>query len=188
MNGDYENRLNDVLYELLQIKKWINKNQKEVFTKYLISYAVMKSCARIEVIIKEIIYNFLTENGNSYAQNFISHYIIDKSTNPSVYKICKLVRTFSKEIYINFKEKIKKSSYIESDINSLVNLRNDFAHGRDITVSIDTVITYYKSAIEVIILLQEALELEDVIDKNNINASNEFAKDEEIKDCIDESV
>lgn len=67
MNGDYESRINDVLFELIKIRKWVNKNKQDTFTKYLTSYAVIKACARIEVLIKEIIYEFLTKNGSVYA-------------------------------------------------------------------------------------------------------------------------
>lgn len=33
MNGDYESRINDVLFELIKIRKWVNKNQQDTFTK-----------------------------------------------------------------------------------------------------------------------------------------------------------
>ena len=62
-----------------------------------------------------------------------------------------------------FEEKLKKSDNIKSDLNSLVNLRNAFAHGRDMTSSIDTIIKYYLSAVEVIILLQVVLGVHGVI-------------------------
>ena len=98
MNGDYESRINDVLFELIKIRKWVNKNQQDTFTKYLTSYAVIKACARIEVLVKEIIYEFLTKNGNIYAQNFVNHYIIDSPDNPSTHKIARFLDAFSGEM------------------------------------------------------------------------------------------
>lgn len=180
MNGDYENRLKDVMQELISIRKWVNRNKSNVFAKYLISYAAIKSCARIEVLVKEILYNFLTDKSNEYAQSFVSSYVIDSSDNPSTGRIAKFLESFSGEMKEKFDAKLKESCSIKSDLNSLVTLRNNFAHGRDITATIDTIIKYYKSAIEVVVLLQEALKLEDVINKGNIN--------EEIEDDTDESV
>ena len=168
MNGDYESRINDVLFELIKIRKWVNKNQQDTFTKYLTSYAVIKACARIEVLIKEIIYEILTKNGSAYAQNFVNHHVIDSPDNPSTHKIARFLDAFSGEMKKQFEEKLKKSDNIKSDLNSLVNLRNAFAHGRDMTSSIDTIIKYYLSAVEVIILLQEVLGVHGVINRKNI--------------------
>ena len=168
MTGDYESRLKDVLQELISIREWVNKNKSNVFAKYLISYAVIKSCARIEVLVKEILYNFLTEKSNEYAQSFVSSYIIDSSDNPSTGKIAKFLESFSGEMKEKFDAKLKEFSSVKSDLNSLVTLRNNFAHGRDITATIDTIIHYYISGIKVIFILQQILKTEDAIKKENI--------------------
>jgi len=51
-----------------------------------------------------------------------------------------------------FDKKVKESGY-KDKINSLIQLRNDFAHGDSINVSIDTVITYFDAAVEVLKIL-----------------------------------
>lgn len=179
MNGDYESRLNDVFLELVQIKKWINRHPQDIFTKYLTSYATIKACARIEVLVKEIIYEFLIKDGSTYAQTFVNHYVVDSPDNPSTHKIARFLDAFSREMKIQFEEKLKKTDNIKSDLNSLVTLRNDFAHGRDMTSSIDTIIKYYTSAIKVVILLQEVLGVSDVINSENILSKDLKAELEE---------
>ncbi|MBR3510316.1 MAG: hypothetical protein IKO03_16280 [Lachnospiraceae bacterium] len=46
-----------------------------------------------------------------------------------------------------------KASGYKDKINSLVQLRNDFAHGECINVSIETVVKYYEASIEVLKIL-----------------------------------
>ena len=48
-----------------------------------------------------------------------------------------------------------KASGEKDKLNSLVQLRNDFAHGDSIAVSIDTVIKYFDSAINILNILDE---------------------------------
>lgn len=50
-----------------------------------------------------------------------------------------------------------KNSGKKDKINSLVQLRNDFAHGDNITVSIDTVITYYEAARDILHILDSVV-------------------------------
>lgn len=58
----------------------------------------------------------------------------------------------SSEWKTSFDQQVKQSR--EKDkLNSLVQLRNDFAHGDSISVSIDTVINYFDSGVKILNIL-----------------------------------
>ena len=78
--------------------------------------------------------------------------IVESSCNPNTGNMSNMLQSISAERRKEFDEQVKESGY-KDKINSLIQLRNDFAHGDSINVSIDTVITYFKSAIEVLKIL-----------------------------------
>ena len=60
MNGEFIQMIEDTRAELDSIRKWINAgNQFDSKTRYLISYAVVKASGAVEVIFKNMIYNYL---------------------------------------------------------------------------------------------------------------------------------
>ena len=74
----------------------------------------------------------------------------------SILKEADEVIALSAEWKKKFDEEVKNSGK-KDKINSLVQLRNDFAHGDNITVSIDTVITYYESARDILHILDSVV-------------------------------
>lgn len=67
-----------------------------------------------------------------------------------------MLQNISSEWKKKFDEEVKNSGK-KDKINSLVQLRNDFAHGDNITVSIDTVITYYEAARDILHILDSVV-------------------------------
>lgn len=65
MNGEFIQMIEDTRAELDSIRKWINAgNQFDSKTRYLISYAVVKASGAVEVIFKNMIYNYLSVGAN----------------------------------------------------------------------------------------------------------------------------
>lgn len=109
--------------------------------RYLVSYSVIKSCGTIEIVFKDIIYNHLIKNANQEAIAYFSKNVKESSSNPKIDNICSLL----KQINVNWNTSFKNtaSDIDKQSLNSLVELRNQLAHGNSITSSIDDVITYF---------------------------------------------
>ena len=143
MNGECERLLLDCENELNQIKEWIDDNVFNSNVRFLTLYSVIKSCSTIEVIAKRLIYNYLSQNGNTAANKYLEKAIIDSSTNPKTGNIEKILQQIDNDLKETFHSQLNEPDKI--NLNSLVRLRNDFAHGKSINESINTIIRYFQS-------------------------------------------
>lgn len=143
MNGDCERLLLDCENELNQIKEWVDNNILDSNVRFLTLYSVIKSCSTIEVITKRLIYNYLSQNGNAAANKYLEKAIIDSSTNPKTGNIEKILQQIDNSLKETFHNQINEPDKI--NLNSLVRLRNDFAHGSNVNESINTVVNYFQS-------------------------------------------
>ena len=82
--------------------------------------------------------------------------IIEASYNASTGNIQKVLEKFDSQRPQLFSKELKGSQEKE-DLNSLINLRNDIAHGRNISVSINTVVRYFKAGEYIIHHLESIL-------------------------------
>lgn len=153
MNGEFLQMITDTQEELKSIRKWINAgNQFDSKTRYLVSYSVIKASGTVEVIFKNIIYNYLVTGANEKTKGYLEKAIIDSSCNPNTGNMSNMLQNISSEWKSSFDQQVKQSG--EKDkLNSLVQLRNDFAHGDSISVSIDTVINYFDSGVKILNIL-----------------------------------
>ena len=109
--------------------------------RYLVSYSVIKSCGTIEIVFKDIIYNHLIKNANQEAIAYFSKNVKESSSNPKIDNICSLLKQINVNWNTSFKS--KATDIDKQSLNSLVELRNQLAHGNSITSSIDDVIIYF---------------------------------------------
>lgn len=153
MNGEFLQMIADTQEELKSIRKWINAgNQFDSKTRYLVAYSVIKASGTVEVIFKNIIYNYLIIGANEKTKGYLEKAIIDSSCNPNTGNMSNMLQNISSEWKTSFDQQVKQSG--EKDkLNSLVQLRNDFAHGDSISVSIDTVINYFDSGVIILNIL-----------------------------------
>ena len=158
MKNDYIVILNDTKNELLEIKKWIDqeKNKFDSKSRFLISYSIIKACGSIEVVFKHIIFDCLSDGVNDKTVSYIEKMILDSSCNPSTRNMGNMLQKISPLLKNNFENRLKLIGK-KDKINSLVQLRNDFAHGDSIRVSIETVVTYFSAAVEVLNILDEVV-------------------------------
>lgn len=157
MNGDFLQKIQDTKEELSSIRKWINSgNQFDSKTRFLISYAVIKASGTVEVIFKGLIYEYLCNGANEGAKTYFEKMILDSSCNPNTGNMSNMLQNISSQWKNIFDQRVKDSG--EKDkLNSLVQLRNDFAHGDSISVSIDTVINYFDSATNILHILCDVI-------------------------------
>lgn len=146
MNGKYISDLRNCSIELKQIQKWIKNNPFDSNVKYLISYAVIKASGTIERVLKSILFDYIIQGSNNEAINYFSKHITEASFNPSPGKIEKILSDFNSSWSSSFKHAINNSQH-KGNLKSLIQLRNDFAHGTSITPSIETVLKYYISGV-----------------------------------------
>ncbi len=148
--------IEDCRDEIRKIENWINSNPVDSNIKYLVAYAVVKSSGTIEIVFKKIIHSFLAEGSKIEVQKYLEKSIIDSPANPKTGMMEKYIEQFDPVRKEMFNSMVKKSQE-KVDLNSLVSLRNDIAHGRDISTTIATVNKYFESGIKVLNRLEEVL-------------------------------
>ena len=157
MKQDYQRKIDDCGLELSGIKTWIDSHPMDTNVRYLVSYSVIKASGTIELVFKQMIYDFLAKNSNSETQHYLSTMIIDSSCNPTTGNISRLLSQADGNRSTNFDTAVKALPQDKSNLNSLVSLRNDLAHGRTNNPSINTVKKYYESGVEILKVLDRII-------------------------------
>lgn len=151
MTGNNIQSIQDCQSELTNIKNFISKDPLGSMVRYLVSYSVIKSCGTIEIVFKDIIYNHLIKNANQEAIAYFSKNVKESSSNPKIDNICSLLKQINVNWNTSFKS--KATDIDKQSLNSLVELRNQLAHGNSITSSIDDVITYFTCGCDILQVL-----------------------------------
>ena len=152
--------LSDCSAELQKIQQGIDFfGQSHSMVPFLTNYAVIKCCGTIEYCFKIIISDF-HNTLPIQAKNYIETTFLNSSMNPSKENICKSLRQFDDQWFIDFKAKLaneSNKSRMDSSLSSLNQARNSFAHGTNPAVSFASVITYYNDAKRIIEILDEVV-------------------------------
>lgn len=156
MNGDYRQTLRDCEVELNSIQQWIHSNRLDSNVRFLTSYSVIKACGTVEYVFKQIVYNYLSSGANEEAKTYLNKSIIEASFNPSTGQMYRILEKINSDWRVGFENLIKGSSQM-GQLNSLVKLRNSFAHGSAITASINDVKNYYNAGIWILEKLCEVM-------------------------------
>lgn len=156
MNGSYQQTLRDCEIELNNIQQWINNNILDSNVRFLTSYSVIKACGTVEYVFKQIIYDRLSNGANDEAKTYLNKSIIEASFNPSTGQMYRILEKINSEWKVEFENLIKGSLQI-GQLNSLVKLRNHFAHGSAITASINDVKSYYNAGVWILEKLCEVM-------------------------------
>lgn len=156
MNGDYRQTLRDCGVELNSIQQWIHSNRLDSNVRFLTSYSVIKACGTVEYVFKQIVYDYLSSGANEEAKTYLNKSIIEASFNPSTGQMYRILEKINSDWRVGFENLIKGSSQM-GQLNSLVKLRNSFAHGSAITASINDVKNYYNAGIWILEKLCEVM-------------------------------
>ena len=155
MNGEVQSILDECDVELNTISIWIEKNKFDTFVRFLVRYAVIKACGSIERAFKLMLYTKLANNCSEETKIFLQKQILDSPVNPSTGKIQKFFEKINSNWNRIFFESVKETD--KGNLNSLVNLRNDFAHGAAINSPISSVFEYYNSGKVILGFIDEIL-------------------------------
>lgn len=120
---------------------------------YLTKYAVIRACGAIEVSFKNLIVDFCSKRSKKQVKRFIYVNVAKGSANPSQDNIMKILNQFDEDWKSLYKANLKadpdRQKLLDS-LQSLVDARNDFAHGGNPTLSIADVLAHFDNAQRVI--------------------------------------
>lgn len=120
---------------------------------YLTKYAVIRACGTVEASFKALVADFCSKRSKKQVKRYIGLKIVRSSTNPSHEKIVEMLSQFDENWRRMFKANIgsdpNKAQLLDS-LQSLVDARNEFAHGGSPTLSINDVIKHFDHARKVL--------------------------------------
>ncbi len=120
---------------------------------YLTKYAVIRACGVVEVSFKALIADFCSKTSTKQVKRYIALKITRSSANPSHNKIVEMLDQFDENWKTKYKSNIgtdPDKTHLLDSLQSLVDARNDFAHGGNPTLSINDVIKHFDHARRVI--------------------------------------
>lgn len=116
---------------------------------YLTKYAVIRACGTIEVSFKSLVADFCSKTSNAQIKRFIHLKIRKGSANPSQKNIMDTLNLFDETWKTRFKSNLKADpdkQKLLASLQSLVDARNEFAHGGNPTLSITDVVRHFDHA------------------------------------------
>jgi hypothetical protein len=140
--------------ELLELRDFIhNLSLGDKIILYLARYAVIRACGTIEFSYKNIIADFCESRSIIQIRNFLSKNIRSSPSNPSYSNICSMLKQFDDSWLSQFKQSINNDANkerLQTSLQSLVDARNEFAHGGNPHVSIDDIIDYFDDSQQIL--------------------------------------
>lgn len=149
-NCDVQQLLTDCDTELAHIDSIIaSLGGTNLIVPYLNKYSVIKSCGTIEISFKTLIADFCSKRSKPQVKKFLNKRVRENSANPSYDRILQILAEFDGNWVINFKNQMQAlTNYnsITSSIQSLVDARNDFAHGGNPTITFTDIKHYFSES------------------------------------------
>jgi hypothetical protein len=113
---------------------------------YINKYSIIRACGAVEVSYKAIISDYLVHRSKKQVKTYINTNIRSSSSNPSYDNICRTLKSFDKDWLAKFKSLLlakPNSTQIFDSLESLVEARNEFAHGGDPNSTVSDVLRYF---------------------------------------------
>lgn len=156
MNDELKQIVDDCKSDLDKIEEWINSNPIHINGKYLVAYSIIRASGTIEVLYKRIVFDFLSDSVREETKNYLEKQILDSSSNPNTGNMLRVLDQFDGKRKEKFYSLIKDSTE-KGYLSSLVNLRNDIAHGRACNSSINDVKKYFDGGLRILNSLEKVL-------------------------------
>jgi hypothetical protein len=153
-NPDVAQILSGCDAELVHVQAIIlNLGITSAVVPYLTKYAVVRAFGSIETSFKAVIADYCSHRSKKQVKRFIDRRIRDGSANPTITNIHKFLLDFDKNWHAGFKSQLDaepNKSALTTSLQSLVDARNDFAHGGNPTTSLTDVVQYFGHAKRII--------------------------------------
>lgn len=160
MKIELEDLVNDCIDEIEKIKAIVDAKPLDVTTQYLNKYTLIKACGTIEFVFKAIIANYFDGSSMIQVHSFINKNVRESSANPRYGKICDMLKTYDDQWLLDFKNSVNMLSHsnkVRQSLDSLVEHRNAFAHGKTTTITVASVKEYFADAVVILKLLDIAV-------------------------------
>jgi len=124
-------------------------------TPYIKKYAVIRATGSIEIAFKQIIADKIDKDSHIQVKNFIKRKIRDSSCNPKLGMIENMLTEFDDRWRARFDEQLALDDKprLKGSLTSLVDARNDFAHGGAPDMDINSTMKHYQDGVRVIEIL-----------------------------------
>ena len=123
---------------------------------YLSRYAIIKACGTIEQAFKSLVADNAEAKQTQQIKNFLRNKVRESSMNPNNDNIQKLLGNFDDTWVALYKAQVQTLSdraKVMDSLKSLVNARNDFAHGGNPSASIVNVRDYFADARKLMVII-----------------------------------
>ena len=120
---------------------------------YLTQYALIRACGTIEFVYRSIVADFFDQFGVDQIETYIDKTVRRGSMSCTYDKMCSLLGKFDDSWCNNFKQLVNQhldGQRMMSSVNSLVNNRHLFAHGRPPTATFTDICQYYQDGLTLI--------------------------------------
>lgn len=160
-NLDAQKFLNDCDSELDEIKlilKKIGRFDQQV--SYLTRYSIILSASSLELFYKKLITDKCEAGGSSQLRFFLGRKFGKSPINLKYDSLCRSLTDFDKNWNSHFKDnlcKLKSADEWKTSLDSLIDLRNEFAHGGRPTVTFTDIKTYFKHSRRIMNVLERSL-------------------------------
>ena len=153
-NESVRNLLDECDAELANLETLVNGlGLGSTIVPYLSKYGLIKACGTIEQAFKSLVADRCSYRARLQIKNYLADKVRNSSSNPSFDNICRLLKSFDDNWKTMFKDAVNnhgRATSLKTSLQSLVDARNEFAHGGNPRVSIGDVRQYYIDAREVI--------------------------------------
>ena len=160
MQNTLRKALKNCSQELNEIEKIIRKNGLDSQVKYLTMYALIKACGTIEFVFKSIIADFFKKSSIIQIHIYLEKTVREAATSPKYNNVANLLKKFDDKWSSDFKDAMKNHPHynrIISSMNSLVENRHQFAHGKLPTVTFRDIKNYFNDSKEFLEILDKVV-------------------------------
>ena len=127
---------------------------------YLTKYALIRACGTIEQSFKTLIADYCATRSKKQVKRFLARRIRDCSANPSFDILCRFLGDFDDDWKSSFKGQLNNhpaGRQLRDSLQSLVDARNDFAHGGNPSASLTDVTKYFDDSRHVIEIMDSVV-------------------------------
>jgi len=160
-NSQVQQQLDDCAVDLAQVATIVTGlGIGSNIVPYLTKYAIIRACGVIEQSFKSVIADHCSHRSKKQVKQFLTRRIRDGSANPSFDNMCRFLGDFDDDWKSEFKAKLaheSNKSQLLTSLQSLVDARNDFAHGGNPSASLGDVTRYFTDARRVIELMDQVV-------------------------------
>jgi RiboL-PSP-HEPN len=160
-NTDVQSILDDCTADISKVKTIIDSlGQTSNVVPYLTQYSIIKSCGTIEVAYKSLVADYCSKRAKPQIKNYLDNKVRENSRNPTFSNICSLLNEFDENWNSSFKTLVNThpdKNNIQTSITSLVDARNDFAHGGSPTVTINDLVNQFSDCRKLIEMMDSVL-------------------------------